>query len=577
MRSYTVRIVFLISTGLLLPVKNAAPIPDLEPEISFDIWDWTAPAQDPDLFRTWVEDLAGLGFTRVEFSIPWRLLEPEPYHHDLHWLEGRISICEHAGLGIRLRINSYYGGATPNWYAGDRWLDAQGNSVPQGPPSIMDERFWDHYGPLCEKIAALGKGRDILYNAFIGIHAELKYADWWSYDEATLAAWRVAIQAPRPAWLREVAGELPLPERPEIPPETQGIPDTSPASLAFIAFREQCWREAVQRFEKAIRQGDPDARISAPLGESYRRQSASMANLDYWGLTRAAAQVVHSYDFFWHAKDPAWMAAASVDAFQGITGLPVLFEFDGTPTMLGLGYSIPYLLALGQAAAGAGAGLKFANNSYSKTLPSQQPLFRELLGIWRHNWKRHEFAPRQDTVLLFFSRWANYTYRESTEWLHEAQFGVYKLFRDAQITVRIINEDNLGEDLSGYRALYAAFSPRPPMPASAQQKFSTLPLLIIEDFMDIPEPGATGEAPTEGLAQIRTSTSACPIGPQDLSPLGPEYEYALTLENKKLLAYRPKHVVMGYPVGSLYLHDEHPAVHQGLVLWALGHDNNNTH
>lgn len=158
MRSYTVRIVFLISTGLLLPVKNAAPIPDLEPEISFDIWDWTAPAQDPDLFRTWVEDLAGLGFTRVEFSIPWRLLEPEPYHHDLHWLEGRISICEHAGLGIRLRINSYYGGATPDWYAGDRWLDAQGNSVPQGPPSIMDERFWDHYGPLCEKNRRAGQG-----------------------------------------------------------------------------------------------------------------------------------------------------------------------------------------------------------------------------------------------------------------------------------------------------------------------------------------------------------------------------------------------------------------------------------
>ncbi|OQB42314.1 MAG: hypothetical protein BWY09_00465 [Candidatus Hydrogenedentes bacterium ADurb.Bin179] len=562
---------------LLMLTQAAISASDHKPEISFDIWDWTAPAQDLDLFRTWVEDLADLGFTRLELSVPWRLLEPEPRHYDLRWLEERIRICEHAGLGMRLRINSYYGGATPDWYTGDRWLDAQGNSVPQGPPSIMDERFWNHYGPLCETIAALGKGRDILYNAFIGIHAELKYADWWSYDEATLTAWRAAIQAPRPAWLREVVGELPLPERPEIPPATQGVPDTIPTSLAFIAFREQCWREAVLCFEKAIRKGDPDARISAPLGESFRRQSASMANLDYWGLTRGASQVVHSYDFFRHAKDPAWMAAASVHAFQGITGLPVVFEFDGTPTLEGLGYSIPHLLALGQAAASAGAGLKFANNSYSKTLPSQQPLLRELIDIWRHDWKPQQPSPGQDTILLFCSKWANYTYRESTEWLHEAQFGMYKLFRDAQVPVRIINEDNLGEDLSGYRALYAAFSPRTLMPASTQQQLSTLPLLLIEDFMDIPEPEATGEGITAGLAQIRASTSTCPLGPQDVSNLGPEYQYALTLENKKLLAYRPKHVVMGYPVGSLYLHDELPTVHQGLVLWALGHDSRGAH
>ncbi len=554
---------------LFMLTQAAISASDHEPEISFDIWDWTAPAQDPDTFRQWIEDLAGLGFTRIELSVPWRILEPEPGRYDLRWLEERLAICEEAGLGMRLRINSYYGGATPDWYTGERWLDAQGNPVPQGPPSIMDEQFWRHYGPLCEKIAALGKGRDILYNAFIGIHAELKYADWWSYDEATLAAWRAAIQAPRPAWMRDVAGELPLPERPEIPTATQGIPDTSPASLAFIAFREQCWREAVQRFEKAIRQGDPDARISAPLGESYRRQSASMANLDYWGLPRGAAQVVHSYDFFWHAKDPAWMAAASVHVFQGITGLPILFEFDGTPTMLGLGYSIPHLLALGQAAAGAGAGLKFANNSYSGTLPSQQPLLRELLEVWRHAWKPQQPAPKQDTILLFFSKWANYAYRESTEWLHEAQFGIFKLFRDAQLPVRIINEDNLEEDLSGYRALYAAFSPRVLMPPAAQQNLSALPLLIIEDFMDIPEPGTGGEKRTEGLAQIKVATPSCPVGPQDVSNLGPEYNYGLTLEDTRFLAYRTKHVVMGYPVGSLYLHDELPTAHQGLILWAL--------
>ncbi len=569
MRSPAVKIIFLISTSLLLPVQSAAPIPNLGPELSFDIWDWTAPAQDLDLFRTWVKDLAGLGFTRFELSVPWRLLEPEPQRYDLHWLEERMSFCEHAGLGMRLRINSYYGGATPDWYTGDRWLDAQGGPVPQGPPSIMDERFWEHYGPLCEKIAALGKGRDILYNAFIGIHAELKYAEWWSFDEATLAAWRTAIKEPRPEWLKDLVGDAPLPQRPAVPPETAGLPDTTPAHVAFIAFREQCWREAVCRFEKAIKQGDPDARISAPLGESYRRQSASMANLDYWGLTRGAAQVVHSYDFFRHVKDPAWMAAACVDAFRGITGLPVVFEFDGTPTLEGLGYSMPHLLALGQVAASAGAGLKLANNSYSQTLPSQQPLIRELLEIWRSAWRLHTPTPRQETVLLFLSKWANYAYRESTEWLYEAQFGVYKLCRDAQVPVRIINEDNLGEDLSGYRAFYAAFSPRALLPSSVQQQLSSLPLLKIEDFTEVPQPGIASEARAEGFASVTVVHQACPIGPQDLSPLGGDYRYGLQINEKNLLAYRKKHVLMGYPLGSMYLHTILPEAHQGLVLWAL--------
>lgn len=554
--------------GILL-FFNAA-VAGHQPEISFDIWDWTAPAQDLSLFQTWVEDLAELGFTRVELSVPWRVLEPEPGRYDLRWLEERLRICEGAGLGMRLRINSYYGGATPDWYQGDRWLDASGNTVPQAPPSIMDERFWEHYGPLCTEIARLCKGRDVLHNAFIGIHAELKYAEWWSFDEATLAAWRRNIAPPRPAWLCDVAGDAPLPERPEIPPETRGVPDTSPASLAFIAFREHCWREAVGRFEKAIREGDPNAKISAPLGESFRRQSASMANLDYYGLTRGAAQVVHSYDFFRHVKDPAWMAAACVKAFQGITGLPVVFEFDGASTMEGLGYSLPQLLALGQAAAGAGAGFKIANNSYLQSPPSEQPLLRELVRTWRDAWRPAITPPRSKTVLLFFSKWANYAYRETTEWLFEVQFGVYKLLCDAGIPVRIINEDNLDEDLSGYRALYLAFSPRPLLPPSARDKLNALKLLVIEDFRDIPALYVPSEETTaSGIDDMSIYTTGCPVGAQDLSALGGNYVFELQSGGKRLLAHCASHVVMGYPVGALYLHGPDPVVHQGLVLWAL--------
>ncbi|HNT36882.1 MAG TPA: hypothetical protein PKH07_17970, partial [bacterium] len=208
-------------------------------------------------------------------------------------------------------------------------------------------------------------GKDLYYNAFIGVHAELKWADWWSYDPSSLALWRESIQPPRPEWLADVAGDsVLLPDVPPVPQETTGTPDLDEASRAAIAFREHSWRAAVGRFTEAIRLGDPNAKISSPLGESYRRFSASMSNLDYWGSSRGADQVVHSYDFFWHAGEESWLAGASVKAFQGITGLPTEFEFDGPSLLDQHGYTRLGLIAIGQSAAWAGAGLKVANFSY---------------------------------------------------------------------------------------------------------------------------------------------------------------------------------------------------------------------
>ena len=64
------------------------------------------PAQNLALFKTRVDNLAGLGFTRIELSVPWTILEPEPGRFDLQWPEQRITLCEQAGTGMRLRINS---------------------------------------------------------------------------------------------------------------------------------------------------------------------------------------------------------------------------------------------------------------------------------------------------------------------------------------------------------------------------------------------------------------------------------------------------------------------------------------
>jgi hypothetical protein len=460
----------------LLLLLLAAALAHAEPprEAAFTIWDWTAPCRDLDTFDTWLADLVTLGFTRVEISAPWKLLEPEPGLHDLSFIADRLRIAQKHGLGMRVRINSCWGGARPAWYDGALWKNEAGEVPLEGLPSISDETFWAHFAPLCTALAKEFAGHDLYWSPFIGVHAEVKWADWWHYDEATLAKWRESIADPRPEWLRDVvADDVPLPEHPPVPPPTQGIPDSNPVHTAVIAFREQCWRDAVARFVTAIRAGDPVAKISIPLGESYRRESAHMANLDYWGYTRGAEQVVHSYDFFWHAADPPWMAAASVAAFQGITGLPVVFELDGPTLLSNHGYTVEQLVALGRAAHGQGSGLNVSNWSYTGALPSTHETVRAYADIWREPAMVPQASP-EETTLLFISKWVTYQYREPTEWLHNAQFGLWKWMRDRDVPVRIINEDNLTEDLRIYRECINTFSPRPLMPVSARARLDAL-------------------------------------------------------------------------------------------------------
>lgn len=447
-----------------------------EPERAFTLWDWTAPCRDLALFDVWVADLASLGFTRIEISAPWRVLEPEPGVHHLEFIRERLDICKQHGLGLRVRMNNCWAGATPAWYDGDLWQDVNGSRVLMGLPSIHDERFWSRFAPLCTATAKAFAGEDIYWSPFIGVHAELKWANWWSFDPSSLAFWRESIAAPRPVWLRAVVpDDVPLPETPPVPPETAGTPDTNPVHRAVIAFREESWRGALRRFVAAVRAGDANARISVPLGESYRRQSALMSNLDYWGLSRGANQVVHSYDFFWHAGDPAWMAGASIAVFRGITGLPVSFEVDGPTILTDHGWTLERLLEAGRSAREAGAGLNVSNWSYADVLPSNQEAVRAFAEAWREP-VPHREAPPAETALLFLSKWEFYCFREPDEQLHDTQFGIYKELADRGIPVRIICEDNLDEDLSSYRAMIVAGAPLEFLPAHAREKLEALPL-----------------------------------------------------------------------------------------------------
>jgi hypothetical protein len=471
--------------------------PTVGREFAFDLWDWTPPCRDLDTFRVWAADLKRIGVTRLEISAPWNVLEPHPGQYDLSFLADRLAVAKSLGLGLRIRINSYYAGATPTWLQCDFWRGPDGKE-PFHIPSINDARFWQAYAPLCTTIARRFRGEDILYSPFIGVHAELKWADWWTYDDASLALWRKSLPSPRPSWLRDVVGDAPLPERPPVPPETHGVPDTSAASKAFIAFRQECWREAVRRFVQAIHAGDPQARISVPLGESYRRGSAQMSNLDYYGLSRGAAQVVHSYDFFWHAGQAPWYAGAAVSAFRGITGLPVSFEIDGPNLFDQFHYTESDLLNLADAALEAGAAMKAANYSYSERLPSTWPFLTELGQRAAYAEASPPEAPKSKTILLFVSKWADYCYREPSEWLHDAQFGAWRMLTEHGYAVRFVCEDNLTEDLHGYRGLYVAFSPPALLPEADRRRLeklcATLPSIVeIAALPSRPAPQWEGE------------------------------------------------------------------------------------
>src|SRR6185436_5674933 len=114
------------------------------------------------------------------------------------------------------------------------------------------------------------------------------------------------------------------------------------------------------------------------------------------------------------AKDDPDHAAAAVAAFRGITGVRnIVFEFDGPNLVTGLGYEVDGLARIAQAARSQGAGLKAANYSGGAALPSTYPVLARLSGVAASAATIPD-APVDQTVLLFLSKWTNYSYREKT-------------------------------------------------------------------------------------------------------------------------------------------------------------------
>lgn len=445
-------------------------------EFSLTLWNWNPSCAKLNDFRRWAKDFKSIGGTEIYISAAWNRLEPKPGDYHFGFIARRLAVARKIGLRLGVRISSYWGGATPKWLKVNKWESASGQVAQGGIPSINAPRFWRAFSPFCKQLAQHFRGQGVDWCAFIGSQAENKYGDWCTFDPASLKLWAKSIHAkPRPHWLARIVGNAPLPQTPRVPGETHGMPDRSPADLAFIAFRQENWRVALRRFNAAIRAGDPESRIVVQLGESYRRGSAQMSNLDYYGMSRSADKILQSYDFWWHAHQGIWEMQADLAAFQGITLKPVVIEFDSPGGMASVGYTPKFLSAMGRAAVSEGCGIEECNAGGYKTLPSSYSYMTAWGRACQAAGLAHAVRPNpKKTILLYVSKWANYCYREPTEWLNEAQFGAWRMLTHDGFQVRMICGDNLKENLSDYRGLYVAFSPPQLMPIAARRRLRHL-------------------------------------------------------------------------------------------------------
>ncbi|MBI3910462.1 MAG: hypothetical protein HY320_05945 [Armatimonadetes bacterium] len=134
-------------------------------------------------------------------------------------------------------------------------------------------------------------------------------------------------------------------------------------------------------------------------------------------------------------------------------------------------------------------------------------------------------APRDRKILLFVSKWANYCYREPTEWLHDTQFGAWRMLTERGIPVRFVCEDHLTEDLSGYRGVYVAFSPPEVMPEADRRRLARLcaRLPAITEMPSVPgvaEGGSSLPAASGPHGPFPVTAPGLPTLPCDLSGLG---------------------------------------------------------
>lgn len=443
---------------LVLMLCAAAPF-----QYSFTLWDWDANYRDMGRFRETVDACAAHGFTLIELGVGWTDCEKEEEQYDFSLVEERARYITEKGLGIRLRVNVC---RWPDWVQPEVFALPDGTPFDywRGVPSVFNmdnrRRQMRFVGALATHFA----GRGFTYTPGFSVHMEVKFADWNSYEESAKKDFRAFlahnygdVTALNAAWGTQLGSFDEA--QPPVPAGTNGEPSRDRASDDWIRFRENGLVDWVELFDKTVRNHDPSARVSVPLGESYRAGSAQMANLAYWRYARLADEVVHSYDFFLHGPKDLRRARLAAAIMTGITQKPVIFEVDGPVLLEKFGYAEDDLVECARLALkGGAAGIQVSNWGSTQGLRERRFL-SEIGALVRAASAGGEWRPPQQAPALYYvSKWQNYRFREPSEWVYGRQFELWHRLADEGEPVRIVTDENvLYEDLRP-EVVYAPFA-----------------------------------------------------------------------------------------------------------------------
>ena len=401
----------MLSSTLLLCLSAASTAGN---QFSFTIWDWEPAYRNVEYFKHQVDTCAGYGVNTIELGVSWRDCEPTDNNFDSS--SRRTRCLRSSNPHCPRQRHRWQNGSSPAFPFRRLYLRLR-----RPPHGSANNR--EHQLRFAAAVARHYAGKGFTYTPAFSVHMEVKFGGWNTYEPSARAGFRnwlagryTSIGALNETWIASFAsfGDI----DPPVPQNTNGGPSTDAASADWIRLREATLTDWVSAFAAAVRKHDPAARISVPLGESFRAESAAFANLAYWNYSRPADEIVHSYDFFMHGPGHIDDVALATAIMTGIAQRPTVIEIDGPILIEKYGYTPKHRVTAASRALGNGAVGVQVTNWGSADLAAQPWIGAIGAAIQAPREQRQNRPP----ILYYASKWQNYSVRDPNLDLFDTQF-----------------------------------------------------------------------------------------------------------------------------------------------------------
>ncbi len=412
---------------------------------------WSATAHDFDAFTTRVGQCREAGFDTIDLTVAWKQIEPRRGQFDFTEIERRVEHIRSQGMRVRLRLNVSYSHAWPDWYPAVL-MTGPGGATPTDVLSPFSPNAAECWSAAAEALAMHFRDRVDCYMPGFGMHVEIKYGDWISFEKPALQSFRVWLQTRygdvkslNTAWnsgwpsFNEV--------QPPVPP--RGLTDAPQSVIDFIGFREDQLAYVTEQFigDSGGYRGSGDVQ----LGESspgVARCAPPYQRIESRGRDRHSTLL----------RDPG-CPSTSIRArrtFSGSIKRVVVLSSTGPSLPAATEHGCPSPAIPGACWMRSAASIQ----QYCDSDPRDR-LVRSIAGMV----SGCSIAPQEADSLFYVSKWTFYCLTDDDS-AHERVFGLYrKLLADGE-KLRIITDENLSEPgLGGYRKLYVGWSPVMSRPA----------------------------------------------------------------------------------------------------------------